>query len=269
MYFIDDDSFVNLKHVEGIIEEIGRRNLDVNLGFRGARINEIKKMTDEFLGKLVNAGTNIIHVGAESGSDRILKLIKKNCTTDDILECNRKLARHPEMKTLYNFMMGAPTETFEELDATRKLMVSIVDDHPNSIIGTPNRFRPLKNTELYDLAVEHNYVPPESAVEWKAHEVEDAAPLPWVDKRNKRLMDLILIGSYFVDRKAYKVAAGNSRIEKFVRAADKVYGPVGRWRMRTGNTRFFVELPVYRMINFFLRYFSPSFESSKSTPDIR
>ena len=119
VYFIDDDSFVNLKHVEGIVDEIQRRGLKVKLGFRGARINEIQKMTDAFLDKLVAAGTNTIHVGAESGSDRILKLIKKDCTAEDILECNRKLARHPEIKILYNFMMGAPTETAEELKATR------------------------------------------------------------------------------------------------------------------------------------------------------
>ena len=118
---------------------------------------------------------NIIHVGAESGSDRILKLIKKDCTAEDILECNRKLARHPEMKTLYNFMMGAPTETAEELKATRDLMLAIVRDHPNSIIATPNRFRPLKNTELYDLAIESGYTPPSTASEWLEYVIESAS----------------------------------------------------------------------------------------------
>jgi magnesium-protoporphyrin IX monomethyl ester (oxidative) cyclase len=269
IYFIDDDSFVNLKHVEGIIDEINKRKLNVQLGFRGARINEIKKMSDEFLVKLVAAGTNIIHVGAESGSNRILKLIKKNCTADDIIECNRKLARHSKMKTLYNFMMGSPTETFDELNATRELMVAIVRDHPNSIIGTPNRFRPLKNTELYDLAVEHNYIPPETASEWAEHEVEHASPLPWVDKKMKKLMDLMLIGSYFVDRKATKVASGDTVIEKCVRLIDRIYGPIGRWRMRTGNTAFFFELPIYRAINFALKHVTPSFASEKPTLDIR
>jgi len=265
IYFIDDDSFPNLKHVEGIIDEIFRRGLKIKLGFRGARINEIKKMSDEFLEKLAKAGTNIIHVGAESGSNRILKLIKKNCTTEDIIECNRKLARHGKIKTLYNFLMGAPTETIEELNETRELMLAIVRDHPNSIIATPNRFRPLKNTELYDLAIENDYIPPESASEWGTHELENASPLPWVDKKMKKLMDLMLIGSYFVDRKASKVASGNTWVEKCVRAIDILYGPIGRWRMRTGNTAFFFEMPVYRTVNSILKHVSPSYASDEIT----
>ena len=166
-------------------------------------------------------------------------------------------------------MMGAPTETVDELNATRELMLAIVRDHPNSIIATPNRFRPLKNTELYDLAVEHNYIPPESASEWATHELEHASPLPWVDKKMKKLMDLMLIGSYFVDRKATKVASGDTVIEKCVRLTDRIYGPIGRWRMRTGNTAFFFELPIYRAINFALKHVTPSFASEKPTLDIR
>jgi len=74
IYFIDDDSFPKLKHVEQIIDLLQERNLPVGLGFRGARINEIKKMDHSFLNKLAKAGTDIMHIGAESGSDRILKL---------------------------------------------------------------------------------------------------------------------------------------------------------------------------------------------------
>jgi len=91
IYFIDDDSFVDLQHVESIIDEINCRNIRIRLGFRGARINEIKRMADAFLDKLAGAGTDILHVGAESGSDRILQLIHKNCTVDDIIECNQNL----------------------------------------------------------------------------------------------------------------------------------------------------------------------------------
>lgn len=102
IYFIDDDSFVDISHVEAIIDEINRRGFKVGLGFRGVRINEIKKMSDKFLGKLASAGTNIMHIGAESGSQRMLDLIRKNCTVDDIVEVNKKMAKHPEIMAAYN-----------------------------------------------------------------------------------------------------------------------------------------------------------------------
>ena len=84
----------------------------------------------------------------------------------------------------------------------------------------------LKNTALYDLAIESGYTSPTSASEWLEYEIESAAgtdSLPWISEEIKRMMDLILIGSYFIDRKAMKVAIGNSVIEKFARFVDNVY----------------------------------------------
>ena len=66
IYFIDDDLFPRLDHVEAIIDEIAARGINVKLGFRGARINEIKRMSDKFLTKLANAGTDILHIGASA-----------------------------------------------------------------------------------------------------------------------------------------------------------------------------------------------------------
>mgnify|MGYP001488981794 CR=1 FL=1 len=77
-------------------------------------------------------------------------------------------------------------------------------------------------------------------------------------------MDLILIGSYFIDRKAMKVATGNSVMEKFARLVDNVYGPIGRWRFRSGNTSFFIELPIYKFANNIAKLFTVNFESKKS-----
>ena len=81
----------------------------------------------------------------------------------------------------------------------------------------------------------------------------------------KKLMDLILVGSYFVDRKASKVASGNTMVEKGIRLIDNIYGPIGRWRMRTGNTALFVELPIYRAANRILKHLTPSFETKQPT----
>ncbi len=127
--------------------------------------------------------------------------------------------------------------------------------------------KPLKNTELYDLAIESGYTPPSTANEWLEYEIESASgtdSLPWISEEMKKMMDLILIGSYFVDRKAIKVATGDSVIEKFVRLVDNVYGPIARWRLRNGNTKFFIELPIYTFANNIAKSFTPSFDSKKT-----
>ncbi len=248
IYFIDDDSFVRLEHVEGIIDEITKRKIDVKLGFRGARINEIKKMSDEFLTKLANAGTNIMHIGAESGSNRILNLIRKNCTVEDIIECNNKLARHPEIMAGYNIIMGLPTETLEELKMTRDMILKLVEGHPNCIIFQPNKFRPLPDTELFDMAVrDWGYAEPKTLDDWANIEVEGDYTAPWLTKEMKRFCDLMLVSCYFIDRKAQKVTKGKSLVEFGIRLIDNMYGPIARYRFKKGYYQAFLEYSLYNV----------------------
>ncbi|ARJ66565.1 hypothetical protein WV31_13245 [Magnetospirillum sp. ME-1] len=253
IYFIDDDSFPSLDHVGAIIDEIKRRGLAVKLGFRGARINEIKRMSDEFLTRLAEAGTDILHIGAESGSDRILGLIRKNCTVDDIVECNRKLARHPEITAAYNFLMGVPTETLDELKQTRDLMLTLVADHPSALIFPPNKFRPLPGTELYDLAREKwGFSMPASLQEWADIEVEANAQEGWYEPSMERFFNLMLICSYFIDNKVMRLTSGRTLFFKLARLANVLYRPIALFRLRRGLTFGLVEYPLYRFATWFL-----------------
>ncbi|MGE4279556.1 MAG: radical SAM protein [Magnetospirillum sp.] len=249
IYFIDDDSFPKLSHVQAVIEEIQRRKLPVKLGFRGARINEIKRMSDEFLTMLAEAGTDILHIGAESGSDRILKLIRKDCTAQDVVDINRKLARHPEITAAYNFLMGVPTESLDELKLTRDLMLQLVDDHPNCIIFPPNKFRPLPGTELYDVAAkEWGYRMPQSLQEWANIEVEAEANSNWYPPGMERFFNLMLICSYFIDNKVMKVSRGKTLFFKFARVLNLLYRPIALFRLRHGITFGLVEYSGYRLM---------------------
>ena len=66
-----------------------------------------------------------------------------------LLNATVKLARHPEIKAAYNILTGVPGETVEELKMTRDLIQQLVEEHPNCIVFTPNRYRPLPGTELF------------------------------------------------------------------------------------------------------------------------
>lgn len=254
IYFIDDDSFVDLQHVENIIDEINRRNIKIQLGFRGARINEIKRMTDAFLDKLAGAGTDILHIGVESGSDRVLRLMRKNCTVDDIIACNQKLANHPEIIAAYNFIVGLPTETMDDLKATRDLMFRLVKDNPQCIIFQPNKFRPIPGTELFELARKcWNFDFPKTMDEWGNIEVEGDLSAPWYAQGMKEFCDLLLIASYFIDNKINKVTSGNTVFYRFLRALNAVYGPVARFRLKHGIYQGLVEYSLYKIITRRLR----------------
>lgn len=253
IYFIDDDSFVDLAHVEAVIDAIARKGVSVKLGFRGARINEIKKMDHAFLDKLAKAGTDILHIGAETGSDRLLKLVRKNCTVDDIIECNRKLAQHPEIFAFYNFIVGLPTETLDEMRQTARLMLRLIDDNPKCIISIPNFFRPLPGTELFELARERwTFQAPESLQDWAMMEVETQFDLPWVDAKSRKFFSMMFLASYFIDNKINKMRTGNSLFMRACKLLNTVYRPVARFRLKHGLTQLLLERQAYDAVQWLM-----------------
>jgi len=81
-------------------------------------------------------------------------------------------------------MMGVPTETIEDLKATRNLILQLVKDNPNCIVFPPNKFRPLPGTELYELAQnEWGYEMPDTLEEWANIEVEADISNQWYDRK--------------------------------------------------------------------------------------
>lgn len=245
IYFIDDDSFVHLDHVEAIIDEIRIRDIKVGLGFRGARINEIVRMSDGYLTKLAEAGTNILHIGAESGSQRMLDLMRKDCTVEDIIEINRKLARHPEIKAAYNWLVGIPGETLEDLRETRLLMLKLAQENPGALIFMPNKYRPLPGTALYEKALERGYTPPLSLEKWGEMEAEGDYRPPWYIESYAKMINMIQVTSFFIDDKIYKVKTGRTIIFTLARLCGKFYKPLAICRMKFGITAFLIEYKLF------------------------
>ncbi|MDD2733606.1 MAG: radical SAM protein [Desulfuromonadaceae bacterium] len=248
IYFIDDDSFVNPDHLEAIIDEIDRRSLQVKLGFRGARIDEVLRMDDAYLVKLARAGTNILHIGAESGSQRMLDLMRKNISVDDILEVNRKLARHPEITAGYNWMIGFPSETIEDLRSTQKLIMQIIKENPNAFIFPPNKYRPLPGTELYETSLRFGYKPPETQMGWIDVEVEGDYKFPWYTTDFANMVNMMHVTSYFLDKKLFSLAAGRSFKHFLIRAIGRLYRPFARIRYRYGIASCLFEYWIYNML---------------------
>lgn len=246
IYFIDDDSFPNLEHVESIIDEINRRGIRVGLGFRGARVNEIKRMSDKFLSKLAAAGTDIMHIGAESGSQAILDLINKNCTVADIQEVNRKMARHPEILAAYNWIVGLPGESLEDLRASQRLMLQLVEENPRALIFIPNKFRPLPGTRLYELALAWGYQKPSHLEQWASVEAEGNYRAPWYTDQQAAAIDMMQICSYFIDGKVFKVKVGDTWKFRLIKLAARLYTPVASSRLRSGYSGLLIEKHLFR-----------------------
>jgi len=126
--FWDDTlTMVNI-HVAEICKEIIRRNLDI-VWYARARVNTIN---EDLLRLMRKAGCIRISYGVESGSPRILKVVKKNITVDQVKTAVR-LSSEVGMAVVTNFMVNLPEETLDDLRMTINLMKElrqIKDSYP-------------------------------------------------------------------------------------------------------------------------------------------
>jgi len=86
---------------------------------------------------LYDAGLRLLIVGFESGSDRVLKFLRKGSTRAQNIEAAR-ICRNLGIKVWANYMLGIPTETQEEVLETLSMLEEIQPYHCSPAFYTPH-----------------------------------------------------------------------------------------------------------------------------------
>jgi anaerobic magnesium-protoporphyrin IX monomethyl ester cyclase len=94
------------------------------------------------------AGLRLMIIGFESGSDRVLKFLRKGCTRSKNIEAAR-ICRENGIKIWANYMMGLPTETKEEVMETYTMLKEIKPYHCSPAFYTPH-----PGSDLYKMGEE-------------------------------------------------------------------------------------------------------------------
>jgi radical SAM superfamily enzyme YgiQ (UPF0313 family) len=157
IWFIDDDFCVKLRRTYDILDGIASRGYDLNLSFF-TRANYVKK---ELLEKLQKNRTVRIAIGVESGSPKMLELLKKDIDVEDVKRAFRLCEEYGISTTVF-FMLGLPGETEEDLEQT----VSLANHIPNAL-SMSSRYVPFPGNELYEYCVQNRlFEPPSTLQEW-------------------------------------------------------------------------------------------------------
>jgi radical SAM superfamily enzyme YgiQ (UPF0313 family) len=112
------------------------------------RINVLYRESDDTLGRLTENGLREVALGVESGSERILSYIDKRITPDMACTVVRRLAERGINVKGY-FILGFPTETRDEIDATVSLvhrLWEITDRLPGRFRASAFEYRPYPGT---------------------------------------------------------------------------------------------------------------------------
>lgn len=150
-WMVHDDGFLqNLKWVK---EFVGKFKAEF-----GPRPFIIQSRADypvnhtEIIPLLRSIGLEIAIVGFESGSDMVLKFLRKGTTRQINLEA-AKIFRMNGIKIFANIMFGVPTETKEDIDLTMSMVREMKPEHFSAAT-----FSPYPGSYLHDYCMERGLV---------------------------------------------------------------------------------------------------------------
>ena len=119
---IDDNFFVDKKRVEGVCRGMIDRGIDTTWR-ANCRFDYLSSYDKDFIGLLEKSGCIELDFGAETGSERLLSLINKDVTRDQMIQSVENLKNWgPSIEPYAFWMSGLPTETKEDLEKTFDIM---------------------------------------------------------------------------------------------------------------------------------------------------
>lgn len=187
--FWDENFFVDINRAKKIID--GMIGVGLNIPWETTvRADYIRStMIDEdFMAKLKESGCHLLSFGAESGSPRVLKMIKKGVTPDEIYN-SAKICLKYGITPQYSFMIGLPGEEKNDMMLTLKLIDRLVKLGDNVQILGPQAFRPYPGSELYGECLKSGWKEPPTLDDWAKvaeHELSymSVKNFPWVKDKD-------------------------------------------------------------------------------------
>lgn len=171
--FYDDNFFVDKKRALSLLRAIDLpSHVEIRIDF----------IDNELALELERLKIFDMLIGIESGSDRLLALIDKRFTVEKLLEGVGIIAKYG-LRASYSFIVGLPTETKEEFEATINLMYKIYKMHPRAGF-TLGAYLPYPGSKLYAFSLSHGFKTPEKTEDWgKIDRFRKDFSSPWINVR--------------------------------------------------------------------------------------
>jgi len=188
--FFEDDTFtINKKRVLEFCKKYKRRKLDITWACN-ARAN----LDYETMNEMKKANCRLVIVGYESGSDKVLKKIKKGITVEQIKKFAAD-ARKADLLVHGDFIVGLPGETKETVRMTKKLIKETKPDILQVSVASP-----FPGTEFYKWVNDNEYLLTSDPNEYLDGQGHQKAIISYPELSNKEVtkeVDEMLKGYYF------------------------------------------------------------------------
>jgi len=191
---VDDNFFADEKRVAEICKGMIQRELIVPWR-ANCRFDYLADYDDCFLSLLENSSCMELNFGAETGSLKLLKLIKKDITPTQMVTALRKLQKWaPSVEPYVFWMSGYPGETDNDLYKTFEVMDSLKEANRKTQHIAMFVFTPFPSPMLNLLGPK--FVPPKSLEEWSRLDIFHFKP-PWhTNEFVKQIEGISIVISY-------------------------------------------------------------------------
>ncbi len=179
--FWDENFFVDINRAKTIVKGMIEKRLEIPWETT-VRADYIRPgMIDaELMAKIRQSGCYLLSFGAESGSPRILKKIKKDIIPEQIIEAAKLCLKH-NIIPQFSFMIGLPGEEKSDMMLTLQLIDKLAKLSEKVQILGPQAFRPYPGSCLYEECLAAGWKAPQSLEQW-GHLVENQ--LSYLDVKN-------------------------------------------------------------------------------------
>lgn len=137
--FYDDEVNIPPARAIALCDALANRRPTVYRGFIKAEL-----FTEDVARAMSRAGFREVLTGVESGSDRILKYVKKNTTFEINLRA-RQIAHRFGIRFKASTMIGLPTETLADVMETKRWLLEAKPDDFDVTI-----YQPMRGSPIYD-----------------------------------------------------------------------------------------------------------------------
>lgn len=152
-YFVDDTFGINNQQLSEFAEAIAGYESAISWSC----MSHVNVLTESKIKMLKELGCSAIHLGVESGSQRILNMMNKGIQIPDVIRCADLIHKYGiELRTFILF--GIPGETPNDIKLTEELLKQI---RPDEIAAQV--YIPYNNTLLYNNLIKNQQI---ESIDW-------------------------------------------------------------------------------------------------------